>query len=796
MNIKVFWGILFLIITNPGTASDFSCDEARRELVAIEALLLDSKMPACGSEGAIEEPYCCNESKPNTCKNRRQLEIDYNAAVGELVIKEGIVALGLSIESNHNALNRLGPAQAEEIRQYARELDENLTKAEVIYMAMEPITSGGQDFVWSQYNGYTTQALSQYMSSNCPNEPYNQAPICQRLNAMVADPENYSAEAINDVYTTLNGFLNADNQMSVTDGDDERSRRFSDYRNELSLSVQGEVDTSRNIFAAAQPTGSMSPIEFRQSEIYQNVQELPVLLSRYEELLLQGQDQQADDVATRILQISNSIDPIRANFQVPAPVGDNPSFLSRNFGSVMNSLNMPDLLLTEPVKKNFEQALEIFKRDKSRISMGLNFNIRGILTDNQARTLPSGQTIGEACNNEFGVDCLETLCPASRCPTELDDIGIRDFQEGLRSLNIQEGVITNADTAIECFDPDAHPTTEDKRACLMATDASLANVTTSDLEEARNKVEGFDQLIAIQDVVAPFNELNVRKALTLETLNSTACTQPTRTVAFINRGFCQSASDQAEAAGLQNIEQQFTEFVVDGENVIIELNNEIVRQGLSDDPTVVAELERGRRVLDTCQPDDERSMCIAMREREEFLAEQELLRAERETRITTTTRETGRNRTGSRRTSSTWSNLGEGFLAATPLTIPLIYAWGERQQVKDWSRSTIAGIQAYDDWYMNTLDDRREFYNNYPTSISNWGYDFSARNDAYTYTSFQSGTTNLFGNSSGSTGSFSFAAPPLSTGGSGITFNPGAITPTGGSSTGSGNSSTTTSFGF
>lgn len=813
MNIKVFWGFIFSIISLSGLAQDFSCDDARRELVSIEAALLNAKLPQCGSEGAIEEPYCCNTSKPNTCKNRRQLEVEYNDAVSDLVIKEGIIAMGLSIESNHNALRRLGPEQAQQIRDYAQELDRSLEKAEFIYEAIQPMTPNGFDFVFSDYNGANFEDFQGYLTSKCETEPFDQSSICLRINRMTQDP-NVSGTRVLEMKDALHGFLIADNQraVSITSGS-EINQRYSDYRSQLSVSVQGEVDTSQNIFAAAVPNEAMTPTQYRESEIYQKIQELPGLLSLYEQLLLEGKTAEADELGTQILRISNAIDPIRANFQLPPPFdGEDASHLSRNFGTVMNSISMPDLLLTEPIKKNFDEALEIFTRDKSRLNMGLEFNIKGILADNQGRELSSGQTIGEACNNEFGTECLRTLCPNNRCPEELNasvsasgqpQLNLSDYQEALRSLDIQQGLVDSATAAQACFDPNNNPTTEDKRQCLMEADASLANITTSDLEAARFKVEAYDQLMAIQDVVAPFNDLNIQKALTIEALSSPSCNQLDIVSARIDRGYCERTEEDA-LAGLQNIDQSF---IAISDDIVIKLNNEIVRQGLSTDPTIVAELERGQRVLDSCQPDDERPLCIALRDREAFQAEQEILQAERETRRQSSGRVTGRVSRRSHSNPGFWDGFQDGAVQGLAYgVVPLFGALGERAYVRDTTNGQINRIRAYDEWYMRTLPQRREFFENYPTSISNWGYDFQARNDALTYSNFQtSSQPNLFGNAfAGPTNlgaNLSFAPPPIATN-SGITFNPSSITGTGGitssssTSTNTSTGNTTTSFGF
>jgi hypothetical protein len=113
------------------------CEQARQDLLVLENNILNAQMPMCDSEGASPEPYCCNPEKPYSCKKRSQLEQEYNAAVGELIIAEGVLALGLAIESNHNAMVNIPSSRLNEITQYTAELDRNIQTADLIHDAME-----------------------------------------------------------------------------------------------------------------------------------------------------------------------------------------------------------------------------------------------------------------------------------------------------------------------------------------------------------------------------------------------------------------------------------------------------------------------------------------------------------------------------------------------------------------------------------------------------------------------------------------------------------------------------------
>ena len=166
MKLLMCLGILFSVITT--NASAFDCGAARVELLAIEDKILNSKFAICGSDGAYSEPHCCNPSKPNTCKTRRELETEYNTAVAKLVLAEGIMALGLAIESNYSAF-KLQSKKLDEATEYVEKLDQSLMQADLLYAAID-LNDDSEESLWRDYNGSTPDEVAAYVSTLCSDQ--------------------------------------------------------------------------------------------------------------------------------------------------------------------------------------------------------------------------------------------------------------------------------------------------------------------------------------------------------------------------------------------------------------------------------------------------------------------------------------------------------------------------------------------------------------------------------------------------------------------------------------------------
>lgn len=776
MKLLMCLGILFSIITS--NASAFDCGAARVELLAIEDKILNSKFAICGSDGAYSEPHCCNPSKPNTCKTRRELETEYNTAVAKLVLAEGILALGLAIESNYSAF-KLQSKKLDEATEYVEKLDQSLMQADLLYAAID-LNDDSEESLWRDYNGSTPDEVAAYVNTLCSDQKHSQKRFCLEYEKLQTN-ENLPAGTMADQIDMLNGFLNADNQASPTqlDKDSLMRQRYNVYRENLMILV----DT-------ADSDKKLTPQEFRQSSVYAKVKLIQSHLLRYRALEVDGKIEEKNKVAKEILELANELDPIDLDYTTTLPpqgtsLGGTTKtareVLSQKFDNVLAQMNLPDLILNSSAESNFKNNINLLEKDIARLGRGSAKKIQKVLQDNKNRSIGDGKTIGELCKNNFDIDCYRNLCQNDRClNSELAELGLSDFKLEIDLLDNQKDALSQAKQAQACLSSER--TTKEKQDCVRSVAKDLANISESDIEKLRQEVKFFDQMIGRQDQVEPFKTLNIEKALTLEVVNARKCVKNKSENISISCG-------GNDVVGTSTINQQYLNLADDGEEILIKLNHRLTHQALSEQGVTGVNSENKSAFLAKCRKDETDKSAVCVNLREEKAHEEKLAEARKRELARQQERKIRRREIALEdEEESVGSYLLEGFAQTAPMYItPLVYSWAERRQVKEETSSQIASIKAYDNWYMNSYKPSWEqYYSDLSSgSVTNWGYDFS---QAYTFesaTSFQSNNvSNLYSTNTGVQTSFT----PIPTT---ITTN-GSIQSTTKSSTGSSNFS----FGF
>ena len=110
-----------------------SCRDLADDLLAIEYKLKSSRLNKCDGDQLFG---CRKNSDEESKKTLAEHQIEYNTAMAQLIIKEGLIHLGMSLESDHRALEQLTVADLMKAKNTKKSFDQNLNKANLLESAM------------------------------------------------------------------------------------------------------------------------------------------------------------------------------------------------------------------------------------------------------------------------------------------------------------------------------------------------------------------------------------------------------------------------------------------------------------------------------------------------------------------------------------------------------------------------------------------------------------------------------------------------------------------------------------
>lgn len=249
-----------------GIASTEQCKEIRNQLLAIEAKIQSS-----------------NEKDCSDCKSHLELQNKYNALMGKLIIYEGLIGIGKSIEDDHKAITKLDRPQVVKATKLAKSFITNYTKAALLDHSIE---AG----FWKRpdgriFDGKSDLQYQLFYKSQCERDDPKIKSYCQIMERVKKD------EAVNyrDIFTTLASFSKAHGH-SLSDRDKEHN--FEKYRKSLELSIDGKK------VAYNSPEGAQ-------------------LVSKVNTLRLLLKDQRkdpTDENSEKILAIAKGLEPVEVNY--------------------------------------------------------------------------------------------------------------------------------------------------------------------------------------------------------------------------------------------------------------------------------------------------------------------------------------------------------------------------------------------------------------------------------------------------------------------------------------------------
>ena len=682
-------------------ANALDCEGLKKDILALEYQIQNSKVDNC--EG---------------CKTRAQLTQEYNKLLADLVIAEGLVSLGLSIEGHHNSLNDLTPKDISKATESFEKLENSLESANLLH---EGLKFKNDTTIFSRYDGKGAENLKSYLKNECKQgQTFSESDFCKTYKASTNKEP---------LLETLSGFLDADKQLS--NGRYERIARYEQYQSRLTITSGGSEN--------------QTPNEFKNSSDFKKVKTLVEKINEFKRKMLANEN--TDSLVEEIMERSKELKEISVSYSNTDPTGKTEitEFIRENFNKVLSNFDLPKLLEEGNIQKNLINTQLRLKNDIKLEKKSLGKEIAMYLAKRSSKKL-NGVPLSTACAGDFGISCLEKICGVNgdNKPDSCENFEDINFNEkykkylSLENLNDKNNNLSNAHS---CFNIEK---LEEERACL-----ETYKTNNTPLSKLRDQLKEKKVELKIQSKKAPFPLLNQQKALALSNLNSNYCRQKNDLWKF-NSPKVDCVQSNGIDTGLTALNLGFN-----GEEALIKLETTLV------DDAIGGLLSKNK--LDTIKKDllkeckkgstNLKHLCKHYLDENKFKKTwQDMIEAKQNVVIVDTETEDD---------GVSYSQAFE-YAAATsilPNIQTLIMSYAQTSFVNTDTKFQLRRIDNYDTMYMKALESyrqRQELLEN-NAYLSSYGY---TQNSLSNYTNFQYSSSlnnTLYGNST----PFNFAFTPI-----------------------------------
>ncbi|MBD64259.1 MAG: hypothetical protein CME62_03575 [Halobacteriovoraceae bacterium] len=575
--------ITFTLIFSVLGASAFAeptCDELRKDLLALEYKIQMSTLEECpeGSEGG----FCQRGGNNNfTLQYYGNIENDYNKALAELILAQGLKAISNTITGSYNSITALNETNIDQATEYINVLERNLTKAEMLEKAMVPVTrpveAGGVDSTdevsfLSKYRTYITENISEgdfkiQIREICNTQVDSDGELCSYLKNNI-----FNDQANDDFLETLRGFFIADhNSRKFQDEDPEDD--YCRFRNYLLIGqnseAEAEEDDGNDTTEDCHRRDGLTASEFRELNFGQsgNV-ERPMERMR-NAIVRFNQENLSPELKERrtreVFEADKVLDPIDvtySNMNLDSNYQSMSEFMQRHFKEPLDNLKVDptDRVVSEIWKNNLDNMISEY--------------------ENKIKVFDKGR------------DVLTTKGISEH---------VADDQGGLNADRLQRTfsqVLGKLNSARECYD---RPTLLAKQECLNSVDECISTPDPNNpalnicgtLEEKRRAVADAKRKLDFYNQGQPFQRLKTLKGLTLNSLEREGCHQENDRNLLENKQFACDRDLNVDPS------QQLLSLGDELDNIQIRIDQEWVEQSL---------LRPGSNALETFQTDRDEFM--------------------------------------------------------------------------------------------------------------------------------------------------------------------------------------------
>lgn len=542
-----------------------NCSRLEQEIIVLENQIQNSKLPMCDQN---LQNNCCRPDEPNSCLKYNDVDLKYNDAMAKLVIYEGLLALGNSIENNHNVIKHMSVYKINEAKNTVTDFFDSLNKAELINNSLE---LNGDTGLLLEYTGTQPIDLETYLNDVCQATNSNYRKFCSSYNRILGEyPEKKY-----DYLESLHGFALADRNVL----DNNKRRDYEKYQDYLTISIDGE-DVSYD-------TITQHP-EYNNLKLLRNkLAELP--------------SSTGNQVPQEILALTKNLNKVEVNFDEAIDVRSRfKDFINSDVKKGIASLNQStqQLLGSKDYKDNLDKLSETFlKQQKSHQSI-LKRNIREFVT----------QTPDLSCNSgEDEVSCLIRLCDPLTNTEGCNNtqLGISDLYRDKRKVDELAQTQEMIESTKVCLEQES---LDDQEDCVLRMKADLFDIAHDKVEELRRELALIENIRQNMNHGSPFKNLQREKALVLMAFKNMGC---------MGDHNLSTLSDLQTSCGVQEIDtfaQTSLELKNDVDEIMINLS---MQPHLDDTLSMDQNTYRAYRedFIERCQGDEASStLCTFFRE--------------------------------------------------------------------------------------------------------------------------------------------------------------------------------------
>lgn len=547
-----------------------SCPRLEQEIIVLENQIQSSKLPACSTENNV---FCCREDELDSCLAHSDVELRYNDAMAKLVLYEGLLALGQSIEDNHKVIEHMSVYKINEAKNSIEDFFDSVNKAELINNSLQ---LNGDTGLLIEYKGTQPDDLETYLNGVCQNQTY--VKFCNSYNRILGE---YPAKKY-EYLESLHGFAVADRNML----DNNKRRDYEKYKDYLTISIDGKDVSYDNI--------SQHP-QYNSLKLLRNkLEELP--------------SSSGGSVPSEILALTKNLNTVEVSFDEGIDVKSRfEDFITEDVKKGIAGLNQTTQLLlgSKDYKNNLEKLSATFSKQQRSHTSTLKSEIRDFI-----ETTPN-----LSCNNgESEVSCLVRLCDPQTLEESCNNtqIGLSDLyrhKKKVDDLNETKEMIESTKVCLEQESLDA------QEQCVLAMKADLFDIANDKVEELRSELAYVEQIRHNMNRGKPFVDLQKEKALVLMAFKNLGC---------MNNDNLSTLSDLESSCSIPDIDtfaQTSLELKSDVDEIMINLS---MQPHLNDELSMDGNLYKAYRedFIEKCNSDDSESSSLCRYFKDAFAKEE------------------------------------------------------------------------------------------------------------------------------------------------------------------------------
>jgi len=516
--------VMLILTLLSNTYAQQMCNDLRDKMIVLENQIQKSTLPQC-SETITD--FCCRPDEPDSCLSFRNVETKYNDAMAKLVIYEGILALGQSIENNHKVIQHMDLERVDLAQKSIDEFFDSYNKARLISNSLE---LNGENGIWTEYNGVNAAELESHLNSICAGDKYDD--FCKSYDQILAKSPEKKTEYLN----SLHGFATADKNILSN----YRSQNYDTYKDYLSITIDGEN------------------IPYDKLEEHPQVLKLNQLKSKIAELTLS----QGDDVAKEILKLSKELNDLKVKYNTGINVKSRfKEFISEDVEKGIAGLNQTTQLLlgSKDFKDNLDKMVGSFETQQASNKSTLNKQIREFIQNSPDKSCNSG---------ESEIACITRLCAPNEnmldsCSNN-DQSLLKVYKEVL-AVNKLDQTQKDLVSASVCMSKES---LDEQEQCILAMKEDLFDIASDEVEKLRRELAYVEKIRMTMNQGNPFKDLQQEKFMATYAFKKSGC---------INDDDLEIVTDLHSSCGVSEIDS-FNNNVLklksDVDNIVINLSRD------------------------------------------------------------------------------------------------------------------------------------------------------------------------------------------------------------------------------